>query len=68
MKKSDRMLRETIIEKAIDTFGDSEKAQLWMMLPNRRMHGRRPDELLDSAAGRKRVKSVLGGLDQKSFG
>lgn len=63
MRKSVVLTKESIIEKALDTFGNSEKAQIWMMSPNRGIQGKRPDELLDSAEGRKRLQSVLGRME-----
>lgn len=52
-----------VIELAIDTFGDREKAMSWLKSPNPVMEGQKPLDLLNSVQGRETVRTILGRIE-----
>ena len=52
-----------VMEFAIDTFGDREKAMSWLKSPNRVMEGQKPLNLLNSVRGRETVRTILGRIE-----
>ena len=61
--QSDRLLRLLrIIREAEDTFGDPEKARLWLRRPTAALAGNAPLELLDTDVGVRRVETLLGRI------
>jgi putative toxin-antitoxin system antitoxin component (TIGR02293 family) len=52
-----------VIAHAESAFEDKEQAAQWLRTPNRVLDGRTPLELLATAAGAKRVDTVLGRIE-----
>jgi uncharacterized protein (DUF2384 family) len=66
--ESDRLARlARILVRAEEAFGDSEKAQHWLIEPNRALGGERPLALLGSDAGSGAVERVLGRIEHGVF-
>jgi putative toxin-antitoxin system antitoxin component (TIGR02293 family) len=62
--QSDRLARlARITALAEETFGATEKAQLWLRRRTRPLGGRAPLDLLDSDAGTKAVEELLGRIE-----
>ncbi|MGI8508007.1 MAG: type II RES/Xre toxin-antitoxin system antitoxin [Gemmatimonadaceae bacterium] len=62
--ESDRLARLTrLIVRAEQAIGNPEKAQRWLMKPNRVLGGEVPFTLLDSDAGASAVEQVLGRIE-----
>jgi putative toxin-antitoxin system antitoxin component (TIGR02293 family) len=53
--------------KAVDTFGESEKAHLWLRRPNRALRNLTPLSLLDTDDGARLVEVVLGRMAHGLF-
>jgi putative toxin-antitoxin system antitoxin component (TIGR02293 family) len=51
-----------VVQIANETFGDPEKAELWLRRPNRALGGRTPIDLLETESGAEAVEQVLGRL------
>ncbi|MES2392589.1 MAG: antitoxin Xre/MbcA/ParS toxin-binding domain-containing protein [Acidobacteriota bacterium] len=63
-EESDRTMRVArVYARAVDVFGDSEKAARWMKKANRVMEGESPLSLLDTDAGVTWVETILGRID-----
>ena len=62
-EQSDRLLRVArLIAEAIETFGDKEKALLWLRRPTSLLSGRPPIERLDTDIGCREVETALGRI------
>lgn len=62
-EESDRTVRVArVMAQAVDTFGDSKKAALWMQAPNSTMEGQSPLSLLDTDSGSRWVETILGRI------
>lgn len=62
-EESDRFARVLrLIALAEETFGEHEKARLWLRRPNRALEGRVPLDLLDTDGGARAVETILGRI------
>lgn len=62
--QSDRVTRFfRVWQKARDSFGDPEKARLWMERPTRPLGGKTPVNLLDTEEGARLVEDLLFRID-----
>jgi putative toxin-antitoxin system antitoxin component (TIGR02293 family) len=62
-EESDRAVRlARTVAFAEEMIGDPDKAASWLRAPNRALSGSRPIELLDTDAGAKKVRNVLGRI------
>jgi putative toxin-antitoxin system antitoxin component (TIGR02293 family) len=62
-EESDRFARVLrLVALAEETFGDSDKARLWLRRPNRALEGRDPLDLLDTDGGARAVETILGRI------
>ncbi len=62
-EQSDRLLRVVrLLALAEETFGDRDKAVVWLRRPTRPLAGERPLDLLDSDAGIRQVEQLLGRI------
>ncbi len=52
-----------VIEKAVDTFGNIDRASGWFDAPNLALDGEKPIDLLYSEEGRHKVLTILGRID-----
>ncbi|MBP0447768.1 DUF2384 domain-containing protein [Roseomonas sp. SSH11] len=48
---------------AIRTFGDPDRAHIWLARPTTALEGRRPEDLLNHEAGRQKVLLLLTRID-----
>ena len=53
--------------KAVETLGSAEKADEWLVIPNRALGGRPPMAMLDTKEGAQEVVNVLGRIDWGVF-
>ncbi|MDX1982407.1 MAG: MbcA/ParS/Xre antitoxin family protein [Bryobacteraceae bacterium] len=68
MATSDRAIRAArILARAQSTFGNPEKALVWMQEPKRRFGGRTPLEMLANEAGERLVEEILVQIDEGMF-
>lgn len=62
-EQSDRLLRVVrILALAEDTFGNRDKAAIWLRRPNQALAGEPPLERLDTEAGTRQVETLLGRI------
>lgn len=62
-EQSDRLLRVVrLLALAEDTFGDHDKAAIWLRRPTRPLADECPLDLLDTDAGVRRVEDLLGRI------
>ncbi len=62
-EQSDRLLRVTrLLATAEETFGNPDKAALWLRRPTTALGGERPLDLLDTDAGSREVEFLLGRI------
>ncbi len=67
--ESDRLARlARIYARALEVFGDDEKARRWLHKPNRSLAGRVPLKTIDTDIGALEVERVLGRLEHGIFG
>jgi putative toxin-antitoxin system antitoxin component (TIGR02293 family) len=67
-EESDRAIRAArVLAKAESTFGNPEKALLWMREPKRRFDGRTPLDVLATEAGARLVEEHLIQIDEGMF-
>jgi putative toxin-antitoxin system antitoxin component (TIGR02293 family) len=52
-----------VLTRAIEVFGNSEKATRWMERPNRALGQKTPIEMLGTEEGRKEVEELLGRIE-----
>ena len=52
-----------VLARAIEVFGNSEKATRWMERPNRALSQKTPVQMLSTPAGRKEVEELLGRIE-----
>ncbi len=52
-----------VFEKAVDTFGNIDKASGWFDTANWALQGAKPIDLFYSDEGRKKVLTILGRID-----
>ena len=61
--ESDRLLRIVgIVAAADETFGDVEKAQVWLNRESRALHGETPLAMADTDRGARAVEALLGRI------
>lgn len=61
--QSDRLIRVArVVAMAEDTFGNPEKAGLWLRRPTSALAGERPLDLLDTDEGAREVETLLGRI------
>ena len=61
--ESDRLVRLVrIVAAAEETFGEPEKARLWLVRANRALDGDTPLSLADTDGGARRVEALLGQI------
>jgi putative toxin-antitoxin system antitoxin component (TIGR02293 family) len=53
---------------AARVFGDEEKAEIWLHLPNRSLSGQKPIDLLRDEPGAAVVRELLEQIDHGMFG
>jgi len=64
VRESDRLARiARLIARAEEALGDENRAQRWMLQPNRALGRSRPLMLLDTDAGARAVEQVLGRIE-----
>jgi len=64
-EETDRAVRVArIVSLAGEVFGNSEKALLWLRMPDDRLAGRAPMTLLQTESGGRLVESMLWALDE----
>ena len=62
-EESDRFARVLrLVALAEETFGDRDKARLWLRRPNRALEGRVPLDLLDTDGGARAVETILSRI------
>jgi putative toxin-antitoxin system antitoxin component (TIGR02293 family) len=54
---------DAVIARAIEVFGNSEKAASWLDRPNRVLAGATPRSFLSTPEGREKVLTVLGRIE-----
>jgi len=65
---SDRLYRAAhVLARAGETLGDPERANHWMVSPNRALGGESPLSLLDTEVGESRVMELLIRIDHGLF-
>ena len=52
-----------VLARAIEVFGNSDKATRWMQRPNRALGQKTPIEMLGAKEGRKEVEELLGRIE-----
>lgn len=52
-----------VIARAVEVFGEAEKARVWLDRPNRALSGATPQSLLSTPEGREQVLTVLGRIE-----
>ena len=63
-EESDRLARVArITRRAVDAFGDEDRAREWLQRPNRALRGALPLELLGTDAGAELVSDELGRIE-----
>lgn len=68
VEESDRVFRFAhVMAKALEVFGDREKAVRWLRKPNRAIGDIVPLSRLDTEAGTRQVEAVLGRLEYGVF-
>ncbi len=61
--ESDRVVRMVgVVAAAEETFGDADKARLWLARPNRALDGETPLEMADTDRGARVVETLLGRI------
>jgi putative toxin-antitoxin system antitoxin component (TIGR02293 family) len=60
-------LPSTLVTHALDTFGDLEKAQSWLVTPNPALNDQEPAKLARTPDGTERVEEVLTRIDYGVF-
>lgn len=66
--ESDKLARVArVFDHAMRTFGDLEKARLWMGRPKERFDGRSPVQMLSTDAGSLLVDEMLGQIEYGFF-
>ena len=62
--ESDRLLRLVrLVAAAAETFGDPDKALVWLRRENNRLDGQTPLSLADTDLGARSVEALLGRID-----
>ena len=56
-----------ITRKAIEVFGDKEKAEAWILEPCHALGGQRPADMLDTVNGQRQVEEILVGIEHGLF-
>lgn len=59
--------RARLIELADQVFGNHEKAQLWLSIPDTRFGGETPMDMLATKAGAKLVEEMLIQIDEGAY-
>ncbi|WP_284947369.1 type II RES/Xre toxin-antitoxin system antitoxin [Acidisoma cladoniae] len=63
-EQSDRLIRVArILASAEETFGDRDKAGIWLRRPTTALAGEQPLSLLDTDEGTREVERLLGRID-----
>lgn len=66
--QSEKLLRLAEIgARAVDVFGDVDKARAWLQRPNRALGGVAPLSILDTGIGAEEVLTVLGRIEYGVF-
>ena len=66
--ESDKLARVArVFDHAMRTFGDLQKARLWMSRPKERFEGRLPVQMLTTDAGSLLVEEMLGQIEYGFF-
>lgn len=69
VSESDRLARlARIAVRAAEALGSQEKANRWLVTPNRAMGGQRPLDLVHTDTGSVLVEDVLGRIEHGVFG
>ncbi len=61
------MVASPLKQLAVRVFGDEEKAEIWLHLPNTSLSGQRPVDLLKSEPGAAVVREILEQIDHGTF-
>ncbi|WHZ14983.1 MAG: hypothetical protein OJF52_001823 [Nitrospira sp.] len=54
---------DAVIARAVEVFGEAEKARGWLDHPNRALSGATPRSLLSTPEGREQVLTLLGRIE-----
>ena len=66
--ESDRLMRlARVVSRAIEVFGDSDKAAAWLNEPNRLLNNTAPIDVLDTDVGTHSVETILGRIEYGVF-
>lgn len=67
-QESDRLIRlARICARAIEVFGNTDKAAGWLNEPNRLLNNRMPIDVLDTDPGAHAVETILGRIEYGVF-
>lgn len=68
VEESDRLMRlARVFSRAIEVFGNSEKAAGWLNQPNRLLNNTAPIDVLDTDLGTHSVETILGRIEYGVF-
>lgn len=54
---------DAVIARAVEVFGEAEKARVWLDRPNHALSGATPLSLLSTPEGREQVLTLLGRIE-----
>lgn len=69
-KQADRLSQHnyaSLLEQAINVFGDKEKAVLWFETPIRALSGDTPMSRLDTEVGRQQIHEIINKIKYGGF-
>lgn len=68
LAESERVFRlATLFDKAVEVFGDTERARHWFKTPLKALAGRSPIEYSDTEIGAREVEDLLGRIEHGVF-